>query len=143
MTEIFRKSPINFPFGPYIYFLADLVVASFGADNETYHSLDGACLHCRWYCLRQTFVATCQRHFQTLLFYPHRLCRKFCRHPFSLLISGDSLAALDKSALQLLSLPALALIALHKPQQKWQWYGLFFGTLGALFLLSTSDLVWA
>lgn len=70
--------------------------------------------------------------FKHCYFIPIAFAVNFVVILFSLLISGDSLAALDKSALQLLSLPALALIALHKPQQKWLWYGLFFGTLGAL-----------
>lgn len=63
----FSENHLLIPIWALMLLLADLVAASFGADNETWHSLDGACLHCRWYWLRQTLVANMPKTFSNIV----------------------------------------------------------------------------
>ncbi len=133
MTEIFKKSPVNSHLGTYVTSWLTLLLPALALTTKHGISLMEIAFIVAGIVYAKPLWQHAKDIYKHCYFIPIAFVVNFVVILLSLLITGGSLAELDKSFLQILSLPALALIALHKPQQKWLWYGLFFGTLGALF----------
>jgi O-antigen ligase len=135
MTDIFKKLPLsypsNLPLNTQLVSWLILLLPALALTTKHGTALIEICLLTLAVYSSKKLWTQRQKIFKKPYLIVVAFIFNFCVILISCLLSGSKLASLDKPILQVLAITALGLVVLHKPRERWLWYGLFVGTVGA------------